>query len=311
MTITGLSLESPVSEQQFLRRELGITWEQVDRSEMMRALKRPGLVIISEPEQYVDVLPQLPKGNTVIMLISDEAYATERLALVGRSMAVRSVYRQYDTKLASTARIAERLSQLAKQAHVASIRPTALVDLIRIGRATRQRMRAWSSVRMPVHPVPLGYTNAFATAYARMRSVGQDESFFDLPRISSSDRDVPMTFRGALGQTERQIMIAVAQKTPGSDIQILGDDWSGGSAEHGGSYVESLLNAQRALCPPGFINTETFRYYEAILCGAKPVEPHTALTHQGIPIARGVGGLTLTQLALNGLRHKLRRDVEA
>jgi len=310
MTIVGLSLEHPVSEQQFLRRELGISWEQVDRAELMRALQRPGLVIISEPEPYVDVLAQLPSGNAVIMMISDEAYTNERLALVERSPSIRSLYRQYDIRLASPARIAERVSQLAQQARRASIRSTALIDLIRIGRATRQRMRAWSRVRFPVHPVPLGYTNTFAQAYARARNVSGDDSFFGLSRVSIEKRNVPVTFRGASGQTERQIMIAAARRIPGADIRVVGDDWSGSDGGHGDSYVESLLTARRALCPPGFINTETFRYYEALLCGAKPVEPITALTHQGIPMARGTGGLTLTQLALTGLRHKLQRDLE-
>jgi hypothetical protein len=310
MTITGFSLEHPVSEQQFLRRELGISWEQVDRAELVRALQRPGLVIISEPEPYVDVLAQLPSGNAVIMMISDEAYASERLALVEQAPAVRSVYRQYDTRLASPACIAERVSQLTQQARRASIRTTALVDLIRVGRATRRRMRSWSKVRVPVHPVPLGYTNTFAKAYADMRSVNSTDSFFALPRIAARDRSVSVTFRGALGQTERQVMVAAARHIPESDIQVMGGDWSGKVEEGGDRYVESLLNAHRALCPPGFINTETFRYYEALLCGATPVEPRTALTHQGIPMARGTAGPTLTQLALIGLRQKLQRDLE-
>jgi len=300
--ITGWSLEQPVSEEQFLRRELGVEW-RVDSAPALakkcRAAspQRPLLLICSEPDGYRELLDQAPANSIVLIMLSDEAYTPERLDLVRNAPALRAIYRHYTLSLANPLTIVWQALLLVMQSIGTSVRPTAVLALLRIGRATRSRMRAWQQVTTPVHVMPLGYTNRFA------------EGFGSLPtqRSSQQPRQWQIVFRGAGGQPQRQLMLDRARRRRGALIQVLGEGWSGFDDAPGGDpYVEQLLDAEQALCPPGFMNLETFRAYEALLCGATPIEPRVALTHGG----RGVCARTPkgVRQALDEVRVALIRD---
>ncbi|MBU6279749.1 MAG: hypothetical protein KGN78_10940 [Actinomycetales bacterium] len=303
--ITGWSLEQPVSEEQFLRRELGVDW-QVDSAPSLakkcRAAspQRPLLLICSEPDGYRELLDQAPTNSIVLIMLSDEAYTPERLDLVRNAPALRAIYRHYTLTLANPLTIVWQALLLVMQSIGTSVRPTAVLALLRIGRATRSRMRAWQQVTTPVHVMPLGYTNRFA------------EGFVSLPtqRAVQQPRQWQVVFRGAGGQPQRQVMLDRARRRRGALIQVLGESWSGFDDAPGGDpYVEQLLDTEQALCPPGFINIETFRAYEALLCGATPIEPRVALTHGG----KGVCTRTPqgVRQALDDVRVALIRDTHA
>ena len=102
-------------------------------------------------------------------------------------------------------------------------------------------------------------------------------------------------------------MLDRARRRHGALIQVLGEGWSGfDGAASADPYVEQLLDAEQALCPPGFMNLETFRAYEALICGATPIEPRVAFTHGG----RGVCDRTPQAVGqmLEDLRAALMRD---
>ena len=290
--ITGWSLEQPVSEQQFLRRELAVDWK-VDHATSLAAKCRaatpqqPLLLICSEPAGYRALLEQAPVNSIVLIMLSDEAYTPERLDLVRNAPALRAIYRHYTLTLANPLAIAGQAILLAVQAFGTSVRPTAVLALLRIGRATRARMRAWQQVSTPVHVMPLGYTNRFAEGLVNLldpsRINAEDDALASLTQQAEQQpRRWQVVFRGAGGQAQRQVMLDRARRRRGALIQVLGEGWSGfDDVASADPYVEQLLDAKQALCPPGFINLETFRAYEALLCGAAPIEPRLALTHGG------------------------------
>lgn len=290
----GHSLEPAVSEEQFLRRELGLTWEQVTCDDLQGEIRHRhdrGLrtaVICSEPEAYAEALASAPKGSVVLVLISDEGYSESRRRLVQFTRSVHSVYRQYPARPASSSAIAAAVAGFIGDARGTSQSGRTALPNGRKGRETRRRMQEWAQISTPVRDVPLGYTHAFVDAFlaAYAPDADLDRSLFDTP-VPSRERAISVTFRGNRGLAARIVGMERAARLPDSDITTIDADWSGfAHGDVGRTYVDALSSARFALCPPGFVNNESFRFYEALLCGALPLELEVALTHQGRLIAR-------------------------
>ena len=279
----GLSLEPAMSERAFLDRELGIDWRTVETQELHKNLQSSGphLLIISDPALYGNVLSTAPRASVVVFLISDEDYTPARLALIEDSPSVKAVFRHYSIEPAAPVAIGTSMREFLSDCRRSDVRATTAIDLISRGRTTRKAMRKWQELTVPVITVPLGYTDAFERAYVQARDITPGASLFDSWQTPAGQRPTSIAFRGIAGQPQRQVMIDAARTDPHSRIEIIDATWSGSNPDAGRDYVQLLMSAQRALCPPGFVNTESFRRYEAVLCGALPISPPTALTHLG------------------------------
>ena len=280
--LPGYSLEPPPSEVEFLRRELGIQWQQVTAEEM-RALTRQHprlLLLISEPDHYRDIVHSSADESLVVFMISDEGYSLERLDLA-RSPSIARIYRHYPAQPASWVRVIQAAAGYVRDAQGTSQSPKTVLPNVASGLALRRRMKAWASLGDRVQSVPLGYTDTFALAFADRMELGPNESLFAAP-ISDEPRPISITFRGNRGLAQRIVGIERAQRIPNADIYTVDADWSArAEGDVGLSYVDSLLAARFALCPPGFANNESFRFYESLVCGALPVEIASATTHLG------------------------------
>jgi hypothetical protein len=286
--ITAYSLEPPVSEAPFLEREVGLRWTQVTTEELAAHLReRRGVVICSEPAPYDEVLAAAPDGSAVLVMISDEGYSRDRLALVQERRAIASVYRQYAATPASLGQIAQAARAFVGDARTTSESGrTALPNGMK-GRETRTRMKAWTACRVPVRAVPLGYTSTFSEAFVACHPEAGDTGSLFSADVLAGERATSITFRGNRGLAARIVGMERAARLPNSDIATIDADWSGfAEGDVGASYVEALSASRFALCPPGFVNNDSFRYFEALACGALPVELRVALTHQGIAAAR-------------------------
>ena len=266
--IDGLSLEPPMAEQRFLESELGVRWQQIDPAELEQALRSgyPRALIVSDPDLYAHILRSVPARSVVLVQISDENYSAARRAMAD-SPAIRTLFRHYAPQVAAARDIARAVAGFAADASRSAVSLRSLLPLYRSGAQVRERMKSWSSVSYL--PVPLGYTSAFQEAHERLES-------------HESDRSISVVFRGNRGMATRIVGTDAAMKVTDSRITFVDDHaWSGIG---GGAldYVEELMNARFALVPPGFVNGETFRYYEAVRCGALPIEIDVALTHQGV-----------------------------
>ena len=282
ISLPGFSLEPPPSEVEFLRRELGIEWRQITKEELHSRLllRAPLLLLVSEPDGYREFLEASPDGSLVLLLISDEAYSPERLNLAGAS-AVSRTYRHYPARHASGWRIASAASGYVRDSARTSQSATTFLPNVASGLSLRGRMKDWEKLGDRVRSVPLGYTDTFASAFAELMNLGPTESLFSYP-IDEDPRPTFITFHGNRGLAQRISGLELAGRLPHSDVVTVDADWSARApSDVGTSYVESLMEARFALCPPGFANNESFRFYEALICGALPVEVTTATTHLG------------------------------
>lgn len=266
--IDGLSVEPPMAEQRFLESELGVRWQHVTQQELAQALQAgpTRLVIASDPDLYVNVLRSAPARSVVLLQISDEAYSDDRRAMAD-SPAIRALFRHYAPQVASPVKIARAVAGFATDASRSAVSVRSVASLYQSGAQVRERMKAWTSVSYL--PLPLGYTSAFHEAREHHEP-------------HSVDRSISVVFRGNRGLATRIVATDAVARMEDSSLTFIDDHaWSGlgGRAQ---DYVEELMNARFALVPPGFVNGETFRYYEAVRCGALPVEIDVALTHQGV-----------------------------
>ena len=268
LMIEGLSLEAPMSEQRWLDAELGVCWQQVDPQELTRALRSgpPRALIVSDPNLYAEPLADAPTGAAVVIQISDEGYSPERRAML-EIPAVRSIFRHYAPSAASKAQITSAIFGFAKDARNCDVPARSALPLYRSGSSVRARMNTWPSAGY--HNLPLGYTNAFAAAW-------------DPAAAANTDRAISVVFRGNRGLAPRIVGTAAAQNMIDSQVTFVEDHAWSGAGDQGSAYVQDLTNARFALVPPGFVNAETFRYYEALRSGALPIEVNVALTHQGV-----------------------------
>lgn len=280
--IAGVSVEPPPSEVEFLRRELGIEWRQVTQEELhtRRLLRGPLLLLVSEPHQYRDLVEARSNDSLVVLMISDEAYSPARLD-VAAAPAVRRIYRHYPARRASWGQVARAASGYVRDSTRTSQSVTTVLPNVASGLSLRRRMKGWERLGDRVRPVPLGYTDTFAHAFAERMNLGPAESLFSYP-IDEHARPTFITFHGNRGLAQRITGFELAGRLPHSDVITVDAEWSARArSDVGISYVESLMNARFALCPPGFANNESFRFYESLICGALPVEVNTATTHLG------------------------------
>jgi len=317
--VVGYSLEEPVSEEEFLRRELGVRWETVsadalsDVAHRRAEANRRTLIIVSEPEPYREVLGNLPDRSVALLMLSDEAYTQPRCELVRSRPSVAGVIRHYGITCSSNGGVLSEVTEFVSQARGTTVSPRLAWQLFQQGRQTRKRMRDWQHLQVPVLGLALGYTNVFANAYRAFlaRQTGQTvsdaHSLFDLAvDLEARPRTTPMFFRGSSGQPQRQVMIDRARAIPGARIETTDEQWRGfDGAADGSTYVTGLLDSVQALSPPGFVNNESFRYYEAVICGSQPVEAAVALTHQGRLVARPTSASATVAERLHVIREHL------
>lgn len=243
-------------------------------------VRAPLLLLVSEPGGYREFVEASPDGSLVLLLVSDEAYSPERLHLAGAS-AVSRTYRHYPARHASGWRIASAASGYVRDSTRTSQRAMTFLPNVASGLSLRGRMKAWEKLGPQVRSVPLGYTDTFARAFAERMNLGPTESLFSYP-INEHARPTFVTFHGNRGLAQRITGLELAGRLPDSDVATVDADWSARARSNVGvSYVESLMEARFTLCPPGFANNESFRFYEALICGSLPVEVTTATTHLG------------------------------
>ena len=280
--IIGYSLEPPASEAEFLRRELAIAWRQVSQAELHSLLHQSSrlLLLISEPPAYFPILRAASPHSLVALMLSDEAYAPERLD-VARSPALFRTYRHYSAQPASILTILRSAAGYVRDSQGTSQSATTVIPNVANGLRMRARMAPWPQLGDQVRTLPLGYTDTFAHAFVDSGKLDPDQSLFDAS-LESEIRSISLAFRGNRGLAQRIVGLEKAQRVRYSEVLMVDADWSArAEGDTGRSYVESLVSARFVLTPPGFANNESFRFYEALACGALPVEVAAATTHLG------------------------------
>ena len=209
------------------------------------------------------------------------------------SESIAVIFRNYAISLASASDIAFEIGIFFRNFINSKESPLDFLKCFLLGFRSTFRMWRWRCIRKPVVVVPLGYTNKFSKSYSDVRlSVDnelREKPFFDYPIPKESmDKGCAISFRGVKGQIQRRMALSTLYDFHDFDLVLVQDIWAGSSSSKSDapSYVSSLLNSERALCPPGFVNVESFRYYEALLCHSLPIENRVAISHLGTAPAR-------------------------
>jgi hypothetical protein len=314
--LPGVSLEDPTPfvEQEFLHRELGIKWQFLNEPEFEFTVRenfkkgKKSLVIVSNAIKYLTIFRSLPEGSIVLLLLSDEGYNSKSRKLSIKSHSVSEVIRNYSIAPARPSDAIKELYRLLSHVEMVSHKHTAIMIAFFRGCISAYRMFLWRLASKKIEILPLGYTKKFAYTYSSYFGLSSNQSLFEFA-IDTMPRNhlKGITFRGKIGQIQRQIDIDTAARKGNFDLKLIDGAWAGAddNAKNAYDYLQSLLTYKYTLCPPGFINNESFRYYEALLCGSKPIEDKVAITHMGTCPSRPTFPDASARVRLNSVKARI------
>lgn len=279
----------PSSESQFLRRELGITWNKVSQTALLQIVDenlksgRGTLVIINAEQFWPELISMFPPNSLTVLQLSDETLA-EWLLELPKIPSVKSVYRNYSVKPVGLAIFA--LSFLTNYTHALlfGIKSNEILTAYKQGFRMRQRAIRLHSLRgkAPTE-FPLGYTNKFAAAFTQaFGMMNPDVSLFCAPTgiKGRASKRAFVTFSGGEGGFHRSYVLRSIKNMRHVSISLSPSPWNGTEAIglEANSYIDSLVGNRFALCPPGTVSNESFRFFEALICGSYPLVAPFSIT---------------------------------
>lgn len=279
MNLTALSLEGPLSETEFLRRECKVNWRTVSYGELERILgeRTPDqdryLIATSAPESLLRLLSGAPAGSVVVLLLGDEAYAAEALQLAALE-SVHVIFKQHSWDRLNTLQYLSSCFLFVLDSFGTGVRFRDILKQFVKGARVRRQQKRWLQLRNKLEVLPLGYASIFAEALALQWTPGHSSASLltTFNNLETVKRDYDYGFSGDRGQAQRQVCLSRAGRTRSCIIRWTKGPWNGGlGTEQAKEYVMSLLRVRFSLCPPGGISNESFRVTESIICGALPL----------------------------------------
>lgn len=298
--VFAYSLEPPLVEFEYLKRELGLIWVKLGEEELLAKLSDPSdgaeVIIVSDSILYERVVRASTPNSLIVVLLSDEVYSPHAYNLINNNDSISIVIRNYGFVPAPISLIVNELLRLTR---VAGVDPRTHYYLCRTfarGIRTRIRMARWKTCNKEVEVLPLGYTSVFANYFSERLSIGPFESLFQKHPSIYREREIPISFMGTKGQIQRQLALRKLRKVPGAQVSVS-ESFNGVTGGEVGApaYVEMLLKSVKVLCPPGYTNNESFRYYESLICGAIPEEERISIAQLGLNSFRANNGLNIEE----------------
>jgi hypothetical protein len=284
----GLSLEEPLSESEYLQREMKITWTRSSQSDLLSTINyghsigKRTLMIVSQPDIAFDVVDKAPAQSLVLLVLSDEGYS-EKTYDLARRHSVYAVMRNYSvTQQKNNLYVRTAMSVLSNHLKnsdnfLLAIKEVAhlIISSIRI----KTLMSKWQRLRKPLSILPLGYTNKFAISYTSFEGTSNKGTLLRNRIDRDATRNISISFSGTPGSLQRRSTIQFLTRLPNSRINVTTNDWNG--HQKSGTdieYCDTLLSSFYCAALPGYISNESFRYYEALICGALPVRFHVSIS---------------------------------
>ena len=272
----------------WLRRELGIAVQRRPADEIVALASetagRVGLVV-TDPQSYRPIVDAAPPRSLVLMQLYDERYRTESRELATQPSVVHA-FRTFSLDLLPTLGYLAVVSSALADTRRASTAPRQVGAALKSGRSIRRATRYYAGAGTGrFTTVPIGYTATFAAAYAaRFGPLPNEGSLFEAVlhdgiAPATLERDAEVSFRGARGQLQRRTGVHLAARVPGAECPAPVSGFSGhGDALDAEAYVDLMARSRFALCPPGYSTNESYRVFEALLCGALPTMLSTAVS---------------------------------
>lgn len=279
--LLGLSLDEPLAESEYLLRELRIVWQTSGKSEILSTIEenhtlgKKTLIIVSQIDLVFKLIRQSPQNSIVLLILSDEAYSIKSYKLA-RLDSVYGILRNYSlTSQSVTQYLTTAKSVFGHHLKISNNRFVALLEIAHVlALYVRNNfvMSKWQKLKKPVSILPVGYTNKFAKSFSSFMGIGEEKSLLQNSRNSVSERPISIYFSGTSGSLQRRNTIEFLHQVPRSKIHVSRNGWNG--HESSGidiEYCQGLSSSLYAAALPGYISNESFRYYEALICGALPI----------------------------------------
>jgi hypothetical protein len=276
---------------EYLERELG--WIQVGvTKDLSQVNGSPVVVLVGQSFWEVLNLFRL-KGKFHVYLYADETYKLIQNLFLFLNPRVKKLLRSYpvhDLLFARTVTSRKMLLNLFNECSSPKEKllfsQSLLAGIVMLFRQSLikclQCLRFGSDLES--YWIPLGYTNRFAKLFCAELGV-QDplDSLIDYAchrcETSMQGKDLQIVFRGQRGKFQRQKFLQAAEDAAPSIPKIIKVNRGFAGRNETGEissilsdpYVKELLKSIFALCPPGNYSSETFRYWESLLCGCVPI----------------------------------------
>lgn len=281
-----------MSEVEFLRRELGITWQAMSATNLVKTFTDRyqrglrSLLIVSDPLPAMKVVDRLPLSSVVLILLSGERPNPLTLELA-KKPAIHKIYRNYSVvPLPWVQTVKTSMSALIDAFLFGAMGTKGLsvvnwLRAITLGSRNKRHLRGWKSLSGKIEYFPLGYTSKFAKSILHLlNSQNYGGSLFELEldEFRAADEGNTVEFSGSLGAWQRRVGLQHAARRQGSSVYVTNVGWRGSSDKIDLAYCDRMLNSKYVFCPPGYSANESFRVYEALICGSMPLRLGSALT---------------------------------
>lgn len=253
----AITFENHHVERSFLLNSLFINCNKIARDTFIEEDIK--IVVGSNLLMYLKFLYNNREQIRIFIHLSDEKYRLSNILLYFIFPKNIVIFRQYLDETVNIAFIWRFIRQNIRYISLVDI-PSAGYNLF-FGLSKIFKLFLLRFLRTEVNYFPLGYTDNFIEYIERERLTLSLNKF---NTISWSD------FRGLKGNFDRNLALNSIQNR--SISVYVNSAWGGSVSNLTSNYVESLQRGILSFCPPGFLNTDTFRYYESLYLGNLPVK---------------------------------------
>lgn len=253
----AITFENHHVEMSFLRNSLSINCNKITRDTFIK--EDVEIAVGSNLFMYLKFLYKNREQIKIFIHLSDEKYRLSNIFLYSIFPRNIVIFRQYLDDTVNIPFICRFIRQ-----NIANI---SLVDISSagysffFGLSKIFKLFLLRFLRNKVNYFPLGYTDNF------VEHVEKERVTLDLNKFSTT---LWSDFRGLKGNFDRNFAIKTIQNR--SISVYVNSEWGGSANNLTSNYVKSLQRGILSFCPPGFLNTDTFRYYESLYLGNLPVK---------------------------------------
>lgn len=268
-----------LSESEFLRREFSLSLAELSRS-VEKKISESSLfyVATTNPLELKSLLQNCRTKSAVIFFFGNETYDIPQTQWLNR----------YSNKI----KIAFIYNLPTKTSFIISLR--CLMGAIKDGgllfwKGERNLLRNFKNgidlmkrtrkltLNFPYHDFPQGYSQRFVSEIKLAGiDIGESSILENAPLIIS-DKNKKISFTGQSGSWCRELAIRVLTKIDMKFVPRYTQGWGGLNQGKLTTYVDSLIQSEFTLTPPGNLTNRTYRYLESLIFNSVPITPPSTL----------------------------------
>lgn len=266
-----------ITEEQYLRREFGITTKYGCLDQ--KYVDTYEIVITDRPDKWKTLLSTAPRSSLIFILIGNETYEPWKYEFFNSFDSVLHLF-IYNPPNTCPRRNAYKslFGHLLDGGLISTGAPGSVFRDFRTAQFTRKKL-AKIEIRQPFTELPQGYSNSFVDQLRIVsprieRYLESQESLFTQqfnaivqPFISKVNT---FSYLAQWSNHRRAVCARVANEVFGVEIRSK-NTFGGLNFDGDRTYIDLLLSTKYPLVPPGNFNNYNHRYTEALLTGGIPV----------------------------------------